>query len=361
MCRTVPGQPGLYPRGSSPPGAAASRRGRRRGPGVGGRCGGPGHADRGPPRSAPARSRVGRARRTAAARTAEPGLILGAPPRRQRARDGDARARSSPAPGPHSGRDRRTSRRQTASHRPSRLPIFEAVESDWFRRGAAVRGRLRPDGAAENGNGWASPADDGWRAAEVVHAPDLGRHDPAGLPKRGPRPLVPQPASRAQAWPLGPAAMAAGRRRRRGTGSPVPARREAGSRCPVPAADLAGGSRTRGGDPQGRGRDSEHRVPGGESGAVVSPLVRPAQDLNWLITNFVERVASVAHAIVVSSDGLPMAYSQGFPADRVDQLAAVTSGLTSLTQGASRVFEGACGYSDGGGDAAGVADCDGDQ
>jgi predicted regulator of Ras-like GTPase activity (Roadblock/LC7/MglB family) len=35
-----------------------------------------------------------------------------------------------------------------------------------------------------------------------------------------------------------------------------------------------------------------------------------------------------------------MAYSHGFPADRVDQLAAVTSGLTSLTQGASRVFEG---------------------
>ena len=64
----------------------------------------------------------------------------------------------------------------------------------------------------------------------------------------------------------------------------------------------------------------------------MSPLVRPAQDLNWLITNFVERVPSVAHAIVVSSDGLPMAFSHGFPADRVDQLAAVTSGLTSLTQ-----------------------------
>jgi uncharacterized protein len=72
----------------------------------------------------------------------------------------------------------------------------------------------------------------------------------------------------------------------------------------------------------------------------VSPLVRPVQDLNGLITNFVERVASVAHAIVVSSDGLPMAFSQGFPPDRVDQLAAVTSGLASLTQGASRVFEG---------------------
>ena len=35
-----------------------------------------------------------------------------------------------------------------------------------------------------------------------------------------------------------------------------------------------------------------------------------------------------------------MAFSRGFPADRVDQLAAVTSGLTSLTQGAARVFEG---------------------
>jgi predicted regulator of Ras-like GTPase activity (Roadblock/LC7/MglB family) len=64
------------------------------------------------------------------------------------------------------------------------------------------------------------------------------------------------------------------------------------------------------------------------------------QDLSWLMTNFVERVPSVAHAIVVSSDGLPMAYSQGFPPDRADQLAAVTSGLASLTQGGSRVFEG---------------------
>ncbi len=72
----------------------------------------------------------------------------------------------------------------------------------------------------------------------------------------------------------------------------------------------------------------------------MSPLTRPAQDLNWLVTNFVERVPSVAHAIVVSSDGLPIAFSQGFPTDRVDQLAAVTSGLTSLTQGAARVFEG---------------------
>lgn len=72
----------------------------------------------------------------------------------------------------------------------------------------------------------------------------------------------------------------------------------------------------------------------------MTSLVRPAQDLSWLMTNFAEQVPDVAHAIVVSSDGLPMAYSQGFPPDRADQLAAVTSGLTSLTQGASRMFEG---------------------
>jgi uncharacterized protein len=71
----------------------------------------------------------------------------------------------------------------------------------------------------------------------------------------------------------------------------------------------------------------------------VSPVTSSAQDLNWLITNFVERVPAVAHGIVVSADGLPLAFSDGFPPDRADQLAAVASGLTSLTQGAARVFE----------------------
>ena len=71
----------------------------------------------------------------------------------------------------------------------------------------------------------------------------------------------------------------------------------------------------------------------------MSP-VTSAQDLNWLITNFVERVPDVAHAIVVSADGLPLAFSAGFPPERADQLAAVASGLSSLTQGAARVFEG---------------------
>lgn len=72
----------------------------------------------------------------------------------------------------------------------------------------------------------------------------------------------------------------------------------------------------------------------------MTELSQAAKNLNWLITNFVERVPGVAHTIVVSSDGLLLAVSDGFPRDRADQLAAVTSGLSSLTQGAARVFEG---------------------
>jgi predicted regulator of Ras-like GTPase activity (Roadblock/LC7/MglB family) len=69
-------------------------------------------------------------------------------------------------------------------------------------------------------------------------------------------------------------------------------------------------------------------------------LTQAARNLNWLITNFVDRVPGVAHTVVVSSDGLLLAVSDGFPRDRADQLAAVASGLSSLTSGAARIFEG---------------------
>ncbi len=64
------------------------------------------------------------------------------------------------------------------------------------------------------------------------------------------------------------------------------------------------------------------------------------QDLNWLVTEFTGQVEGVAHAIVVSADGVPLALSAGIPADAVEQFAAITSGLTGLMQGAARAFEG---------------------
>jgi hypothetical protein len=62
------------------------------------------------------------------------------------------------------------------------------------------------------------------------------------------------------------------------------------------------------------------------------------QDLDWLITDFTARVADVAHAVVVSADGVPLAVSEGIPPFFADQLAAITAGLVSLMQGAARIF-----------------------
>jgi uncharacterized protein len=66
--------------------------------------------------------------------------------------------------------------------------------------------------------------------------------------------------------------------------------------------------------------------------------VQPSQ-FGWLVDSFVQQVPGVAHAVVVSADGLLLVPSSGLPQDRADQLAAVTSGLVSLTQGAARCFE----------------------
>jgi hypothetical protein len=57
------------------------------------------------------------------------------------------------------------------------------------------------------------------------------------------------------------------------------------------------------------------------------------------VDDFVNRVPGVAHAVVVSADGLLITSSNHLPRDRADQLAAVASGLMSLTQGAARCFE----------------------
>ena len=88
-----------------------------------------------------------------------------------------------------------------------RLPIFDSLESDWFRRsGKTLTSTPRNQGgqggqaaqaaqAAQAGqaapsaeqSSWTSPADEGWRAAEVVAAPTAGETTQAGLPRRVPR------------------------------------------------------------------------------------------------------------------------------------------------------------------------------
>src|SRR2546423_15251230 len=67
---------------------------------------------------------------------------------------------------------------------------------------------------------------------------------------------------------------------------------------------------------------------------------QPTQNqFGWLVNDFTARVPGVAHAVVVSADGLLLTASARLPLDRADQLAAVASGCVSLTQGAARCFE----------------------
>jgi predicted regulator of Ras-like GTPase activity (Roadblock/LC7/MglB family) len=47
----------------------------------------------------------------------------------------------------------------------------------------------------------------------------------------------------------------------------------------------------------------------------------------------------VAHALVLSAEGMPLAASAYLPRDRADQLAAVASGVVSLAHGAARCFD----------------------
>ena len=62
--------------------------------------------------------------------------------------------------------------------------------------------------------------------------------------------------------------------------------------------------------------------------------------LDWLVSNFARDVPGVTHAVLVSADGLRMAASAHLPVDRAEQLAAVTSGLASLSAGVSGLFDG---------------------
>jgi len=103
-----------------------------------------------------------------------------------------------------------------------RLPIFEAIESDWFRRGrssmawtphgepavgAPPSATAEPTSSASPARpvpatGWSSPSDEGWEAAAAAAEPSSDGVTTAGLPKRVPQAnLVPGMATAEAAVP----------------------------------------------------------------------------------------------------------------------------------------------------------------
>ena len=72
-----------------------------------------------------------------------------------------------------------------------------------------------------------------------------------------------------------------------------------------------------------------HATPGARLGPE-------AQDFSWTMNAFVRDTAGVRDAIVVSSDGLAVAASQGRDDAAADRLSAIVSGLASLAGAVSR-------------------------
>jgi hypothetical protein len=73
---------------------------------------------------------------------------------------------------------------------------------------------------------------------------------------------------------------------------------------------------------------------------MVQDVSEVKRSLDWLVTDFTERVADVTHAVVVSSGGVPVAVSNDIPAGHAEQLCAIASGLAGLADGAARLSDG---------------------
>ncbi|WP_125775440.1 roadblock/LC7 domain-containing protein [Antribacter gilvus] len=69
-------------------------------------------------------------------------------------------------------------------------------------------------------------------------------------------------------------------------------------------------------------------------------LSTEATNFGWLLDNFVRTVPGSRHTLVVSADGLLMAMSDQLERTSADQLAAIVSGMSSLTRGAARQLNG---------------------
>lgn len=64
-------------------------------------------------------------------------------------------------------------------------------------------------------------------------------------------------------------------------------------------------------------------------------LSEKANNVNWLMVNFVRSTPGVDHAFAVSSDGLLIALSSSLDRAAADKLAAIITGMRSLAHGAT--------------------------
>ena len=75
-----------------------------------------------------------------------------------------------------------------------------------------------------------------------------------------------------------------------------------------------------------------------QPGYQTMQLSPEAQTFNWLLDSFTSGTAGVLEAVAVSSDGLLMAMSATRDRANAERLAAVVSGITSLSGGAAHWY-----------------------
>ena len=62
------------------------------------------------------------------------------------------------------------------------------------------------------------------------------------------------------------------------------------------------------------------------------------RELDWLLENLLDRTPGIRHVLVLSKDGLKTCFTSGLDEDSADQLAAIASGIQSLSLSASAIF-----------------------
>jgi uncharacterized protein len=67
-------------------------------------------------------------------------------------------------------------------------------------------------------------------------------------------------------------------------------------------------------------------------------LTNPAENLSWLLERLIGTVPGIKQAVVVSSDGLALAKSDGVDRETAERLAAVSSGMIGLAYGSAGRF-----------------------
>lgn len=73
-------------------------------------------------------------------------------------------------------------------------------------------------------------------------------------------------------------------------------------------------------------------------GAVTAPSPRSPQEFAFLVQHFADATAGVRHALIVSSDGLPVIAAAGLHRDVADPLSAMSSGLMSLGESVAQLI-----------------------